>query len=52
VGAILAAIAGMWISSFDQAFAQTVTTIAGGYVGDGGKATDAAFNYVVGVAKR
>jgi sugar lactone lactonase YvrE len=51
VGAILAAIAGMWISSLDQVFAQTVTTVAGGYVGDGGRATDAAFNYVVGVAE-
>jgi sugar lactone lactonase YvrE len=51
MGAILAAIAGMWISSLNQGSAQTVTTIAGGYVGDGGRATDAAFNYVVGVAE-
>jgi NHL repeat len=28
-----------------------VTTVAGGYVGDGGKATSAAFTYPVGIAQ-
>ena len=45
--AILAAVAGMWIGSLNP----VLTTIAGGYVGDRGSATEAAFNYVVGVAE-
>lgn len=39
------------IGSSGLLFAQTVTTVAGGYVGDGRKAIDAAFNYPVGVAE-
>jgi len=33
------------------ATAQTVTTIAGGYIGDGGKAANAAFNFTPGIAQ-
>jgi sugar lactone lactonase YvrE len=31
--------------------AQIVTTVAGGYIGDGGKATNAAFNFTPGIAQ-
>jgi sugar lactone lactonase YvrE len=31
--------------------AQTVTTVAGGYIGDGGKAVNAAFNFPPGIAQ-
>src|SRR5271168_4408967 len=33
------------------ATAQTVTTVAGGYIGDGGKAANAAFNFTPGIAQ-
>lgn len=49
--AMLAAIAVLCMGSPRSLLAQTVTTVAGGYIGDGGKAVNAAFTYPVGVAE-
>jgi sugar lactone lactonase YvrE len=49
--AIFATITMLWMGFPGLYHAQTVTTVAGGIVGDGGKATNAAFNYPVGVAE-
>jgi trimeric autotransporter adhesin len=35
----------------NSATAQTVTTVAGGYIGDGGRAINAAFNFPPGIAQ-
>ena len=39
------------LAVFSIAFAQKVTTVAGGFVGDGGAATQASFQYPIGMAQ-
>ena len=39
------------LASAGAAHAQTVTTVAGGYIGDGEKAANAAFNFTPGIAQ-
>jgi sugar lactone lactonase YvrE len=41
----------LFLALLSAGFAQTVTTMAGGFVGDGGSATQASFQFAVGVVK-